>query len=316
MKRSLVKQGTSTLMVSLPSRWVKQFNLDKGDEVEVEEFQHRLIISGDKQKIRRETEIDIINNTETAIRALLINAYRTGYDLITVNFNSQDQLEIIKKIISGYTPGLELVSNTGKRCRIENLTEPSEEKFDTLFKNILLSISEMIKLTESRLETPQGPCDYESIMLKIHKYDNFCRRIILKRNLFQEKAVFFWNFLSLLVHGPRELYHLNKYLDKNKTKVHYPRMITGLNMLLESIHQVYFSRDLSKLETIHKLERELLFTRMYSLLPKTNQEWISLYHLGSAIRSLYLSTSPLSGFILEERFSTSPVSGWSTIKHP
>ena len=36
MRRKLVSQGHSTLTISLPSRWVKQFTLKGGDEVEVE----------------------------------------------------------------------------------------------------------------------------------------------------------------------------------------------------------------------------------------------------------------------------------------
>ena len=33
MKRKLVKQGAGTMMISLPTKWIKENNLDKGDEV-------------------------------------------------------------------------------------------------------------------------------------------------------------------------------------------------------------------------------------------------------------------------------------------
>ena len=45
MKRKLVKQGTTTLMISLPSKWLKNNALNKGDEIEISDDQNGLIIT-------------------------------------------------------------------------------------------------------------------------------------------------------------------------------------------------------------------------------------------------------------------------------
>jgi len=49
MKRKLIEQGGGTLMVSLPSRWIRDFELEKGDEVEIEEIGKQIIISNLKE---------------------------------------------------------------------------------------------------------------------------------------------------------------------------------------------------------------------------------------------------------------------------
>jgi len=49
MRRKLVKQGAATMMVSLPSKWVKDQKLKKGDEVEVSEAEGRLQITTEKK---------------------------------------------------------------------------------------------------------------------------------------------------------------------------------------------------------------------------------------------------------------------------
>ena len=71
MKRKLVKQGAATLMVSIPSKWAKANNLDKGDEVELDEFRNRLVLSVDGTSQRSERIIEINSLTESTIRTLI-----------------------------------------------------------------------------------------------------------------------------------------------------------------------------------------------------------------------------------------------------
>ena len=43
MKRKLVKQGPATLMVSLPVKWLQSQNLNKGDEVDIEVKDNKIV---------------------------------------------------------------------------------------------------------------------------------------------------------------------------------------------------------------------------------------------------------------------------------
>ena len=63
--RKLVKQGTATLMVSLPAKWIKQQELEKGSQVEVEENNEsvsEVIESSRKRYTVRYVEKKLVNN--------------------------------------------------------------------------------------------------------------------------------------------------------------------------------------------------------------------------------------------------------------
>src|SRR3989344_1107667 len=99
MKRKLVQQGTSTLMVSLPSKWIKQNNLTKGSEVDVDEKGSELIISPDEKNNKIMGEISLIGDTESLIRTIITNAYRSGNDKIKITFENNDQFRILENTI-------------------------------------------------------------------------------------------------------------------------------------------------------------------------------------------------------------------------
>src|SRR3990167_8185350 len=91
MKRKVVKQGAATLMVSLPSKWAKKYNLKKGDEINIEELDNNLVLSKESVSGKRRTSINLTNHTESAIRTAITNTYRAGYDLVTVQFGTEHQ---------------------------------------------------------------------------------------------------------------------------------------------------------------------------------------------------------------------------------
>ena len=312
MKRSLVKQGPSTLMISLPSSWIKKFNLEKGDNIELEEIDNNLVISKDEIRTKKETKINLSNYTESSIRTLIINAYRSGYDLVTINFQDEKQFQIINNTINNYLIGFEIIKKEKNKCIIENITEPSENQFEILFRKILYNISSLINTTESRLRNKEE--DYTINVLKIHQYDNFCRRVLSKRNLYLNSTLF-WSFLTLLVHAQRELYHLNKYLDNNKVNFTNFDFILKLKEIFQLLEESYIKKDIKNLEKIHELEKKIIYKDFYQLIQKNKKENIILYHLASSIRNFYLCTSPLLGILLANESTTSKWTSpeWSVI---
>ena len=132
----------------------------------------------------------------------------------------------------------------------------------------------------------------------IHKYDNFCRRIIVKKNLFGSKSNLYWTFLSILIHAQREIYHLNKYLDKEKVNFNDFKYFDHLKKVFHLLKRGYEEKSFSKLEQIHELEKQVIYKDYYSLIIKGKKENIILYHITVAIKELYLASSPLIGIIL------------------
>ncbi|MBI2148820.1 hypothetical protein HYU23_04005 [Candidatus Woesearchaeota archaeon] len=300
MKRKLVKQGTATLMISLPSRWIKQNNLDKGNEINLEQIDNNLLISAGLVETKSETTIKLLDLTESSIRTLITNTYRTGYDKIKINFYNEEQFKILKNIINTRLIGFEVIKKEKDYCIVENITEPSADQFDNIINKMFYSISEFMELTRKRFEKLSVNDNYEEIENRIQKYDNFCRRIISKKKLSNKKSELFWNFLALIIHGQREIYHLNKLLDKTiliskETK----ELLNHTIELFNYIKDGYFKNNIEILSKVHKIEKELIYKKGYSLLQeKKGKENIIIHHLLTAIREFYQSNSPLSGIIL------------------
>ena len=59
MKRKVVKLGPATLVVSLPTKWIKELNVKQGDEVEVGEQDRDLLIQTKKDSAVEKCEVDI-----------------------------------------------------------------------------------------------------------------------------------------------------------------------------------------------------------------------------------------------------------------
>src|SRR4030043_2126626 len=217
MKRKLVKQGAATMMISLPSKWIKANSLEKGDEIDLENLGKNLVISIKSPEKKLETSIKLTSLTESSIRTLITNTYRESYDKINVEFENNEQFKILKRVIETRLIGFEITKKQQKSCTVENITEPSPDQFDNLLNKIFLNIEELFEITKKRLNDEEAE-DFEEVADRIQKYDNFCRRIIVKRKLVEKNSEMFWSFLSSIIRAYRELYYLNKATDK-KIKV-------------------------------------------------------------------------------------------------
>lgn len=299
MKRKLVQQGAATLMVSLPRRWIKQFNLKKGEEIEIQEQENTLLLSGKEVKVRKETELTLANKTEAFIRFLIISLYRAGYEKVTLRFEQEEQFRIINQTIKNYLIGFDVVEKKKGYCVIENMTEPSPDQFEIILQKILYNIKTMIGTTVERLEAKKPVMDYKEVLQNIHQYDNFCRRTLTKQH--NERAVYYWNFLSVIIHNSRDLYNLNKFLDNKKsTKASREtiNLLKNSTELIEEIIKAYQKKDIKELGEVDE-KKKTLISRGFELLKKTRGNETEITHyIITSIRNLHRATSPLLGLLL------------------
>lgn len=303
MKRKVVKQGTATLMVSLPSTWAKKFNVRKGDEISLEEKDQTLVISKDFFEAKKSTTIHLTLQTESAVRTAIVNAYRQGYDTITVHYANNAVYLIILTTLKELLIGFEIMKKGDGFCVLENVTEPSSEQFAILFRKIFYNIGTLIQGTRERLQQQTLFSEYKDIVQKIHQYDNFCRRVMVNKNLFGGQSLLMWTFMTLLVHGQRDLYHLNTYLDRHNVDFKQFIFFEHLKNIFDLLHEGYVKKDLVLLEKIHALEKKIIYQDLYKALQEGGKEALVLYHLANAIRQFYLASSPLMGLLLESKSS-------------
>ena len=301
-KRKLVKQGTATMMVSLPSKWIKENKLDKGDEVNVETAGQSLVISTSFSE-KKETTLKLQRIVEPSIRTLISNTYRKGYDRITVNFDHPKQFQILESTVRNNLIGFEVIKKDANSCVIESVTEPSIDQFENLLKKMFMSIHDFFEITKKRLVNPEDKDveDFEEVSIRVQKYDNFCRRCVSKQSNIVENPEFFWMYLTMIFHGQRELLVVNKSIDK-KTKVHEKtrKLLDEAYEIFKLSEKAYFEKNIELLGKMHDAEQALLREKahMHFAHGKDAKEHAIVHHILSAARKFFQSNSPLAGLLV------------------
>ncbi|MBU0959211.1 MAG: AbrB/MazE/SpoVT family DNA-binding domain-containing protein [Nanoarchaeota archaeon] len=299
MKRKLVKQGAATLMVSLPSKWIKKYNLNKGDEIEVETMSQGILLSPEKVNIKSEVKIQLKDSIESSTRTLITSAYRGGYDRILISFNNEKQFKILENVIQTRLIGFDIVKKGENACIVENITELSPNQFGNILNKVFMNISALFKITKDRMENKRPEENYEDVENRIMQYDNFCRRVIAKRKVDEEKSELFWSFLHLVDHGQREIYYLNKLLGSVKISKLTKELLQDAEKMFELMKQVYETKKMELLSEGHSLNKEIFSKKGYVAIQTTRgKEAVILYHIMGSIRRFFQANSPLTGLLL------------------
>jgi len=86
MKRRIIKQGHSTLTITLPSDWTKRFNLQGGAEVDVLDKDNGLFITTEKNDSFKVAEFDITGMDIPTVWKYFMSVYREGYDEVLIKY--------------------------------------------------------------------------------------------------------------------------------------------------------------------------------------------------------------------------------------
>ena len=161
MKRKIFKLGATTLVTSLPSKWVKQHNLKPGDELLSFEKEKSIIFSIIKDSEIKEVEIDIKELNQELIREYLTGAYIRGYEQIKISFEKQESLVFVQETINSLI-GLAIIEQGNSFCIAGEITETTDTQFENIFRRIFLLTVSMAEdslsaLNENNLELDNEP---------------------------------------------------------------------------------------------------------------------------------------------------------------
>lgn len=194
VKRKIIKLGAATLVASLPSKWIKEFGLKQGDELEVEERGNELVLSASKQDIVNIKEIDISGlDTKSADREVL-GAYINGFEEIKIRFNEPviknlkrkediPVLSFIQEIVGPKMIGMELVEQRQNYCILKDLGTVQDGEFDRILKRVFFML---ISICEQTFEAVEKFDKKSALNLKfsrqnIERFLNYAMRILIKR---------------------------------------------------------------------------------------------------------------------------------------
>ena len=238
----------------------------------------------EREKKPLEIEIQLKDMRETAVRTLIVNAYRIGYDKITVNY-SGDKNNLIE-IVNNHLLGFELFDKDKNVYTIENVSEPTYDKFEKIIKKMFIIILEILKDIENK--------ELKYNVTRVQRYDNFLKRCISKGVIYVKAEPFYWQFLSNMAHIARECYHLNTYLKKIKLKSKEKNILDEIIKMFNTLQEGYLAKEIDILMNLHDIEQKIVYDKRKELL---KNDPIVGHYLISIARLIYVANSPLVGII-------------------
>ena len=199
MKRKLVKQGISTLMISLPIKWIKQNGLDKGSEVDLEEKGKEIIISLSPTSLSEKKISLDVGGFDLLINRILISLYVKGYEEVELIFKDREETKKLKKHVVEELLGFEIIKQTQNKIIIRDLTGFEKQNIDDITKRIFFIIDGMLEDLINSNGKKQDLNDISNLDTSVNKLVHFSLRILNSRGYInQEKTISFYGIISIL----------------------------------------------------------------------------------------------------------------------
>ncbi|MCG2717796.1 MAG: hypothetical protein L6408_03025 [Nanoarchaeota archaeon] len=178
----MIQMAGKTMVVSLPISWVKKYSLKKGEDINVEEQDNKIIISSEKSFATKKFKFNA-SGLHPLIRRTLLRVYLEGYEEIEIKFENKNQFELLYNLINNELIGFEIVKKDKNHCFIKDVAQISDSEFDSILRRIFLMIKSLGEDSLNAIKE-KNKKELEGLIEKdkeINKFSNFCIRLLNKK---------------------------------------------------------------------------------------------------------------------------------------
>ncbi|MDP7324284.1 MAG: AbrB/MazE/SpoVT family DNA-binding domain-containing protein [Candidatus Woesearchaeota archaeon] len=294
MRRKLVQHGGSTLVVSIPSKWAKKHELEKGQEISIEEKENSLIVTTAGEKGgKKKKEISIESFTYYSLRSIISGLYRTGYDEIKIHFEDKIPISMIHNIMD-LLPGYEANFISENTCVITSIIKASDEMVDSMINKLFLNLKMMFDMA---LDMPKKVTLDDAYSMKNNclRIRDYCHRMIRNINYGNENSYDYYTIVFTLekISG-LVLHSLLTYLINKKMKIKKEELdlINENKKMLEELYALYLNKKWKEAEAFYnKLRDHLLQVRKKGLQIKDGLDLTIKMHMESNFHYLFALSS-------------------------
>ena len=182
MKRNIIQLAGKTSVISLPSAWVKKYNLKKSDELDIEERGNELLIKTENKNKIKEITVNIQSFNERTLRYTISALHKIGYDEIRLIGIKPAFKSVINDLVANLLLGFVISENTEKRIVLRNIASEDRNEFNSSLRRAFLVT---LDLADTSLELIKNN-QYEKLneLITLEKNNNqlssFCLRLINK----------------------------------------------------------------------------------------------------------------------------------------
>jgi len=294
------------MMISLPSKWIKANKLDKGSEISLEEQNGKLVIGAEIRE-KKEISIKLDGDKKKELRNILTHAYRKGFDKITILGNANDCLKQIKSVINDMLLGFEITDISKDKVIIENISEPSSQKYDVMLKKCFQVIEETQDLVIADFEANKFSNleDIADLRKQHDRFGLFCRRLLVRGET-SRNPITQWELHTFLTHIEHRYQYLYEYAAKNKIEKNKEilSLLRDSKEYFKLFKEASDNLDISIVNKINLLRSEYYFGRCLKALEKAKgRDCVLLSYIREIFRIMQIATSPILAELLEKEIS-------------
>ena len=285
MKRKVIQVGDSTQLLSLPRKWCKEYDIEKGQELNVDTNGPTVTITTDSA-IKIETKDLDLNDLSPMILRCVVALYKKGVDEIRIHYDDPSLIAEIQKSIGKEAVGFEIVDQGSNFSVVKHVSGELDE-FDPVLRRTFLLLINMANECLRALE--KG--DLNSMMSIAfleeanNRFTTTCRRLLNKRGR-SDKLVgplyYIIEDLENLADQYKYLCHyLYEYKDKKVViKKEVLSLFREVNDSIEDFYKLYYKFDKKLLAKLGKKRKKLVKeTYKHFTTASTTPELIVLHHL-------------------------------------
>lgn len=292
IKRKVIQIANSTQLISLPRKWTQQYNVNKGDELELKEQGNKILISTEKDPDGKIISIDpphLKNITERFVTT----AFRAGVDEVRINFSSDknpELLEYISTTLDGQTIGYEILSQEKNHFIIKDLSGGDSTSYETALRRSFILLTSMANDSYEALKKRDVPVLKEMYFRdrSINKFTNFCSRLLLKKGPMDFKnTAFHYHFVRSFEALADQYSLMCTYYANNDTPVHKKviNSFKDINEVLMGFYDLFYKYDKVELNNLFSKLRDLE-AEMRSHFSLSKSDPVITYYLSTIVRRI------------------------------
>lgn len=304
MKRKVIKQGNGTLTITLPKGWTEKIGLKGGDEIDVQSDGDILKVGFSEGKQKKKEFSICLAKEEMAdkryLEAHLDSLYIAGYDRIILELPEKKSINAIQSIIKDNFLGYEISSFDKSKCVIDNIANPTDEKFDIILRRIFLMTKRLIEDFYSDISSNNfNNLEFHKGQSKsIKSYSNYCLRIIANNGNSRSSNYALWSIILRVTQIYNIMMYCYERMPGYKAKI-YPDTNLFFQQfinLFDLSYSLFYGYNIEKTKKIHEGYYKAVYPNLYGkFLSKKGGESFLIYHIGKAIRQvLYVTQFTIS----------------------
>ncbi|MDP2750595.1 MAG: AbrB/MazE/SpoVT family DNA-binding domain-containing protein [Nanoarchaeota archaeon] len=273
MKRKIIKQGNGSYIFTLPIDWIRENNLQAGDEIVASQRDKALVLRHDGGKTDKVVEIKINTPNLNLIKHRILSSYLSGAAEVNLhlNFNTlkdrNNKQVDINQFVREYANSLHsfsVVEQKDNHFKIIEVSASSNNGFDSMlqqaFNSLLLMGEQSLEALKEGNKKEIEDLDFKRRDVK--RFTDYCIRLLNKMEYKEHKKTASIYLIVKCIEKIAETYkhiaiHFKNNNDKNIIQLH-----EDINSMIRLNIAVYNKFDEKKVEEYFGI-RDRIYVNIY-----------------------------------------------------